>query len=193
MLWHRGRSRVGLPNRTKNKEAGCLLGKSKFSLKRDCSKMTKSYHEWRFFLNPGSLHEQGQATVWSMSRCSTWLKYLYLASTFWEDWKVLKANLREKKKPQMWKGDSCGKTRNSRSTILMSERRRNLFCHGLWWPGRTFISFWRIDAVCVNEAKGDLISIGTLLEGRLGYFLFLLVTEVWMSVSIFWGVVKSVC
>lgn len=32
--------------------------------------------------------------------------------------------------------------------------------------------------MCVNEAKGDLISIGTLLEGRLGYFLFLLVTEV---------------
>lgn len=33
----------------------------------------------------------------SMTRCSTWLKYLYSASTFWEDWKVLKANLREKK------------------------------------------------------------------------------------------------
>lgn len=30
--------------------------------------------------------------------------------------------------------------------------------------------------MCVNEAKGDLISIGTLLEGRLGFFV--VVTEV---------------
>lgn len=31
--------------------------------------------------------------------------------------------------------------------------------------------------MCVNEAKGDLISIGTLLEGRLGFFV-VVVTEV---------------
>lgn len=30
--------------------------------------------------------------------------------------------------------------------------------------------------MCVNEAKGDLISIGTLLEERLDFFVF--VTEV---------------
>lgn len=59
--------------------------------------MTKSYQEWHFFLNPDSLNEQGQATMWSTTRCSTWLKYLYSASTFFEDWKVLKANLRKKK------------------------------------------------------------------------------------------------
>lgn len=40
-----------------------------------------------------------------MTRCSTWLKYLYSASTFFEDWKVLKANLRKKnvKRKLLWK------------------------------------------------------------------------------------------
>lgn len=64
---------------------------------------------------------------------------------------------------------------NSRSTSLMSERRRkneNLFCHGLWGPGRSFIGLWRIDTVCVSEAKGDWISIGTLLEGMLEFFYY---------------------
>lgn len=174
---------------TEQKGGVLLLGKMKFSITRDYSKMTKSYQEWRFFLNPDSLNEQGQATMWSTTRCSTWLKYLYSASTFFEDWKVLKANLRKKK---MWKGNSYGKTRNSRSTIAMSERTNGIFfwC-GLWWPGRTFISLWRIDTVCVNEVKGDLISIGTLLEGRLDFFYY---SYGGLNEYIhFWGVVKSVC
>lgn len=127
-----------------------------------------------------------------MTRCSTWLKYLYLASTFLEDWKMLKANLREKKK-QMWKGDSYGKTRNSRSTILMSERRRNenLFCHGLWWPGRTFISLWRIDTVCV-WGKGWLNQYWNITWKKAGFFFFIIM-EVWMSLSIFFRVLLGVC
>lgn len=40
-----------------------MLGKVEFSIKRDCSKLTESYHEWRFFVNPYSPREPGQATV----------------------------------------------------------------------------------------------------------------------------------
>lgn len=45
--------------------------------------------------------------------------------------------------------------------------------------------------MCVNEAKGDLISIGTLLEGRLDFFNY---SYGGLNEYIhFWGVVKSVC
>lgn len=53
----------GTSKPNKERKQAVALGKIKFSIKRVCSKMTKSYHEWRSFLNPDSLHEQGQATV----------------------------------------------------------------------------------------------------------------------------------
>lgn len=43
--------------------------------------------------------------------------------------------------------------------------------------------------MCVNEAKGDLISIGTLLEGRLDFFYY---SYGGLNEYIhFWGVVKE--
>lgn len=52
----------------------------------------------------------------------------------------------------------------------MTERRNeNLFCPRLMMTWKDFHKLTK-DRYCVSEAKGDLISIGTLLEGRLGVF-----------------------
>lgn len=79
-----------------------LPGTLKLSIQSDCSKMTKSYQEWRFFLNPHRLHEQGQATTKPMTRCSTWLEYLCSASTFVERLEGVESKPQKK---LMWKGN----------------------------------------------------------------------------------------
>lgn len=54
-------------NKKRKQRLFVLLGKVEFSMSRDCSKLTKSYHEWRFFVNP---YSPGQATV-------QWLVHIY--------------------------------------------------------------------------------------------------------------------
>lgn len=193
MLWHWGRSWMGLPKGTKTKrEQAVCWERVNSALRGTYRKWQSLNHEWRFFLNPGSLHEQGQATVWSLTRCSTWLKYLYLASTFWKD---------------CWRQTSEKKNKHTNVKRRLLWKNREFYEHNsdVWkkrkkcilpWLMITWKDFHKLmkDRCCVCEwGKGWLNQYWNFTWRKAGFFFVYNCYGGLNECIRSWYVVKSVC